>query len=62
MRLKEFQMPAEPIADIIDEVDMQRIAAQATSGNWSKPMTAEEAIAFTMQLIGGGDAGTNTSM
>ena len=63
MRLKEFQMPVEPETDIFDEVDMQRIAAQATSGTWSKPMSAEEAIAYTMKLIGGGNnASTDSSM
>lgn len=62
MRLKEFQMPVEPVADIIDEADMQRIAAQAQSDAWSKPMTAEEAIALTMQLVGGGNASTDPTM
>ena len=64
MRLKEFQMSTEPVADIIDEADMQRIAAVAQSDDtaWSNPMTAEQAIAMTLQLAGGGNASTDTSM
>lgn len=63
MRLQEFLNMTAQEEDILEEADMQRIAAQTASNNWSAPMTAEEAIAFTMRLAGGvGNAGTDSSM
>jgi len=63
MRLQEFLNMTAQEQDILEEADMQRIAAQSGSNNWSAPMTAEEAIAFTMRLAGGvGNGSSDSSM